>query len=93
MSRLSRGNQEADMAYVCDTEFIAPTTPAAKPTSWSSSLASLPRRALAWLAAWNEAADERAGRTLFGRTDGKITDAMEREMMRRVLGGDWSPRA
>lgn len=76
------------MAYVCDVEEMggaADGAPAAK-ASVAARLARIPGAAMAWLSAWNEAADEAAlARRTFGACGGKLTDGLEREMMRRLL--------
>ncbi len=74
------------MAYVCDADqarFAQPLAP--RRAGVLETVAALPRRALDWLAAWDEAAEEAAaGRAVYGNCGGKITDGLEREMMRRL---------
>lgn len=76
------------MAYVCNVDEVGgarPSAPVAK-ASLVARLARVPGALVEWLAAWNEAADEAAlARRTFGNCGGKLTDGLEREMMRRVL--------
>ncbi|MFO1134782.1 MAG: hypothetical protein U1E30_06335 [Rhodoblastus sp.] len=80
------------MAYVCDADQIVLAKPAAPPRAGVvAALAALPRRAVDWISAWNEAADEAAvARDVYGPCGGKLTDGLEREMMRRLLKTDWT---
>ena len=78
------------MAYVCDVDQIVQGRPAPRPAGFVERLSALPGRALDWLAAWNDAADEAAAaRRVFTPCGGKLTDGLEREMMQRVLQRDW----
>ncbi len=73
------------MAYVCDMDQLGSSHRVAK-ASLGAKLAGYARNAVDWLAAWNEAADEAAiARQTYGACGGKITDGLEREMMRRLL--------
>ena len=59
-------------------------------TGFLHRFATLPRQALDWLSAWNDAADEAAAsRRVFSPCGAKLTDSMEREMMERVLHKEW----
>jgi len=80
------------MAYVCDVDQIAAGERAApRHAGIVETLAALPRRALDWLSAWNDAAEEAAiSRQVFGDRGGRLTDSAEREMMQRVLHRNWS---
>ena len=80
------------MAYVCDADQIVLAKPVApQKTSALESIAALPRRVIEWISAWNEAADEAAvARDVYGPCGGKLTDGLEREMMRRLLKADWN---
>ena len=80
------------MAYVCDADQIVLDQPVApRHAGLFETLASLPRRALDRIVAWNEGADEAAAaRDIYGGAAGKLTDAMEREMMRRLMPRSWS---
>jgi len=82
------------MAYVCDAHQIVSARPATPHQAGIlETLASAPRRALAWLSAWSDAADEASiGRDFFLRSGGKLTDGMERELMRRVMNSNWNQR-
>lgn len=87
--------QEAAMAYVCDTREIPLPTAGATParTDLLLRIARIPGRVAGWLAAWGDAADEAAiGRDFFLQTGGKLTDGMERELMRRVMASNWNAR-
>ena len=76
------------MAYVCDMDRVgeARRLEILPKMTLGARIAALPQRALDWLIAWNEAADEAAvARQTFGNCGGKLTDGLEREMMRRLL--------
>lgn len=76
------------MAYVCDMDEVgvARRVEILPKARLGARLARLPRRALDWLIAWNEAADEAAlAHRTFGNCGGKLTDGLEREMMQRTL--------
>ncbi|HMN73022.1 MAG TPA: hypothetical protein PKA55_14255 [Rhodoblastus sp.] len=76
------------MAYVCDIDHVGASRriPAAPKASFGARIAGYAQRAADWLAAWNEAADEAAiARRTYGACGGKITDGLEREMMRQLL--------
>lgn len=73
------------MAYVCDMDQVGSSHRIAK-ASLGAKVAGFAHNAAVWLAAWNEAADEAAiARQTYGACGGKITDGLEREMMRRLL--------
>lgn len=77
------------MAYVCDVDQIVSAKPLAPRRA--PLVARLAHRVRAWIGAWNEDVDEAAvARRLYGNCAGKLTDGMEREMMRRLTRGDWT---
>ncbi|MEI2734834.1 MAG: hypothetical protein V9G24_08480 [Rhodoblastus sp.] len=80
------------MAYVCDADQIVLAKPAAPQRAGAlATLVALPRRAVEWISAWNEVADEAAvARDVYGPCAGKLTDGLEREMMRRLLKTGWN---
>lgn len=79
------------MAYVCDIDQMGAARRVDEvPEKKLGAIAALPQRALDWLVAWNEAAEEAAvARRTFGNSGGKLTDGLEREMMQQLLRTDW----
>ncbi len=74
------------MAYIYNIDQVGAARRSPAVTSLGAKATAVAQRVIDWLVAWNEAADESAAaRTTYGMCGGKITDGLEREMMRRLL--------
>jgi hypothetical protein len=81
------------MAYNVHCEDFGPSSDRMAPVAngIGAKLARLARRLTDRLAAQRQREVDREIARILGRSGGRITDSMEREMMRKALESDWSP--